>query len=155
SLRGAGREVLPLRSLKMRTGWISLATFLMACAGWSQVGPTGYVDPGSCARCHRQIAEDYARTGMTRSFRSVRPNVTLPEFDGSSINNPASSQRFTASRREENFYVRRTQTDVDGKETNALEVRVDYVLGSGDHARSYLRRTPDNRLIEFPVSWYA
>ncbi len=127
----------------------------MACAGWGQIGPAGYVDSNSCAHCHRRIAEDYARTGMSRSFRSVRPSTTLPEFDGSSFSNPASSQRFTATGREGNYYVRRIQTNADNREANVLEVRVDYVLGSGDHARSYLRRTPDNRLIEFPVSWYA
>ncbi len=35
-----------------------------------------------------------------------------------------------------------------------FEERVDYVIGSGNHAISYLHRTRDNRLTEFPVSWY-
>ena len=139
----------------MRIGLISLAIMLTAGTGWSQTGPPGYVDPGSCARCHRQIAETYARTGMARSFRSVSPNTTLPEFDGTSFNHTASGQRFTALRRGDNSYVRRNQSGADGKEANTLEVRADYILGSGDHARSYLRRSLDNRLLEFPVSWYV
>ena len=36
-----------------------------------------------------------------------------------------------------------------------METRVDYVIGSGNHARSYLHRTADGRLIEMPVSWYT
>ena len=28
----------------------------------------GYVDSKVCAQCHREIAADYARTGMARSF---------------------------------------------------------------------------------------
>ena len=36
-----------------------------------------------------------------------------------------------------------------------MEMRVDYVIGSGNHARSYLHRTADGHLIEMPVSWYS
>ncbi len=53
------------------------------------------------------------------------------------------------------WFQRRHQTGFDGKETNALETRVDYVIGSGNHARSYLHRTAGGRLIEMPVSWYS
>ena len=28
-------------------------------------------------------------------------------------------------------------------------------MGSGNHARSYLHRTTDQKLVEFPVSWYS
>ena len=134
---------------------MSLAIVATANTGWSQTGPAGYVDPGSCASCHREIAENYARTGMGRSFRSVRPNTARPEFDGTSFNHAASGQRFTAIRRGNDYYVRRSQVGADSKEANTLEVRADYILGSGEHARSYLRRSADNRLLEFPVSWYA
>ncbi len=36
-----------------------------------------------------------------------------------------------------------------------MEQRVDYVIGSGDHAANYLHRTADNQLIELPVTWYT
>src|SRR5258706_6040576 len=134
----------------MRIGLMSLAITVTAYTGWSQTGPAGYVDPGSCARCHREIAENYARTGMGRSFRSVGPNTALPGFDGTRFTNAPSCQRFTSILRGNDHYVRRSQSGA-----NTLEVRADYVLGSGDHARSYLRRSVDNRLLEFPVSWYA
>ncbi len=57
--------------------------------------------------------------------------------------------------RDGNWFQRRHQTAFDGKETNTLELRVDYVIGSGNHARSYLHRTVTGRLIEMPVSWYS
>ena len=41
------------------------------------------------------------------------------------------------------------------KETNVEESRIDYVLGSGNHARSYLHRTARGTLIELPLGWYA
>src|SRR6185312_11452515 len=111
----------------MRIGLMSLAIAVTACTGWSQTGPAGYVDPGTCTRCHRQIAENYARTGMGRSFRSVRPSTALPEFDGTSFNNAASGQRFTAMQRGNDYYVRRSQGGADSKAANTLEVRADYI----------------------------
>src|SRR5262249_12806760 len=45
----------------------------------------GYVDPQICAKCHRQIAEDYARTGMGRSFfRPATVNTLEAYTDGES-----------------------------------------------------------------------
>ncbi len=36
-----------------------------------------------------------------------------------------------------------------------MERRVDYILGSENHARTYLHRTSANTLIELPLGWYA
>jgi predicted CXXCH cytochrome family protein len=113
-----------------------------------------YGDPAACAVCHQQIARNYARTGMARSFRQVRAGTNLPEFDGSEYSHQASAEHFTALRRDGGYYVRRDQTGIDGKAANAIEVAVDYVLGSGNDWISYVHRTRDDRLVEFPVSWY-
>jgi predicted CXXCH cytochrome family protein len=115
----------------------------------------GYADSAVCAACHPKIAEDFARTGMARSFRSVRADIMLPEFERGAFEHEGSQERFTALRRDGKYYVRRSQTGADGKPVNVREERADYVLGSGKDWMSYLHRTPDNQLVEFPVSWYA
>ena len=97
----------------------------------------GYVDPGLCAGCHRKISEDYARTGMGRSFRSAQA-VALPEFNGAEFYHGASEQYFTPYRKDGRYYLRRRQTGFDGSAANVLESEVHYVFGSGNHARSYL-----------------
>jgi len=117
-------------------------------------GATAYGDSRVCAECHRKIAESYARTGMARSFRAVRPDTVLPEFAGSGFDHKASREQFRPLRQDGKYFVRRNQTGADGKPTNVLEVSVDYVLGSGNDWVSYVHRTRDNRLVEFPVSWY-
>ena len=43
----------------------------------------------------------------------------------------------------------------DGKKTNIIEKQVDYVLGSGNHARAFLSRTKQNTLVELPLAWYS
>ena len=48
----------------------------------------------------------------------------------------------------------RHQLGFSGKETNVLELEAQYVVGSGNHARTFLHRAPDGRLVQLPVSWY-
>jgi predicted CXXCH cytochrome family protein len=57
--------------------------------------------------------------------------------------------------RQGKYSQRRWQIGFDGKETNVEQMQVDYVLGSGSHARSYLHRTASGAYIELPLGWYA
>jgi len=51
--------------------------------------------------------------------------------------------------------VHRHQLDAAGRRINVIEKRVDLVIGSGNHAMTPVHRTPQDRLIEMPLSWYA
>jgi predicted CXXCH cytochrome family protein len=53
------------------------------------------------------------------------------------------------------WWYRRWQIGLGGARVNEEELRIDYVLGSGNHARSYLHRTARGTLIELPLGWYA
>ena len=137
------------RSAALPMGMLAAAALIAA--------QPGYIDSATCAGCHSEIARNYAQTGMGRSLRAagkVTPPGSLPQFDGSSFLHETSRERFTFTLRDGVPWIRRSQPGLDGAETNVFEERVDYVLGSGNHAISYLHRTPDNRLTEFPVSWY-
>ena len=115
-----------------------------------------YVDPKLCAGCHRNVWETYRRTGMARSF--YRPTVSNTVGDGKkpvSFYHQPSASYFTVFERDGHFYQRRYQTGFDGKPTNDLEEEIDYVMGSGNHVRAFLHRTPRNTLVELPLAWYA
>lgn len=122
----------------------------------------GYADAATCAVCHSEIARTYSLTGMARSFSRVRPEPPSPAASASqalpfarSLFHEASDRYYTMVERGGKFYQRRHQIGFDGKETNAIEVEADYVIGSGNHARTFLHRNPDGRLTQLPVSWYA
>jgi tetratricopeptide (TPR) repeat protein len=117
---------------------IALASPLLLCAA-----EAGYVDSQVCARCHRQIYESFSRTGMGRSFMPAEPAAWR---DGEYFH-PASEQHFTMYRRQGRFCQRR--------ETNVVEMTADFVLGSGNHSRTYLHRAADGRFLELPVGWYS
>ena len=111
----------------------------------------GYADASSCATCHAAIAQTYSRTGMARGFsvaQGFSPAMAAPLF------HKASNRYYTMVEREGRVFQRRHQIGFDGRETNVLELEAHYVVGSGNHARTFLHRTPSGRLVQLPVSWY-
>src|ERR1051326_8545977 len=122
------------------TGRAALLFFLLGAAGPCLSQTSGYLPSDSCAPCHRQIYESYRQTGMGRSFRAIACEPT------GACDHALSQQRFTIYRRDGRLYQRR--------EPDVLEMSIDFVLGSGNHARTYLHRTPAGELIELPVAWY-
>ena len=120
-------------------------------------GDPGYAEPGSCAVCHRKISETYRQTGMGRSF--YRPSrATAPGSDSpnDTFYHKNSDSYFTMLWRDGEPYQRRHQIDASGGLiVNVMEKRIDFILGSGNHARTYLHRTARNTLVELPLGWYA
>ena len=53
------------------------------------------------------------------------------------------------------YYQRRWRIGYDGNETEVQEQHIDYVMGSGNHVRTYLTRTERGALIELPLAWYS
>ncbi len=117
---------------------------------------TGYVNAQVCATCHGQIAGTYKKTGMARSF--YKPTTTNIIEDYAKTNtfvHKPSGLGYRMIERDGRFFQHRFTLREDGKEENVREETVDYVLGSGNHARTYLHRTTQGKLIELPVSWYV
>ena len=115
-----------------------------------------YVDSQVCADCHRDVAQSFHATGMGRSvYRPTPANVIEDYKTNNTVYNKASGLYYTMLERDGKFYQRRHTIGFDDRETNVVEVQVDYVIGSGNHARTYLHRTADGQLIELPVSWYT
>ena len=113
---------------------------------------TKYADPSACAECHEEIARTYALTGMGRAFSTV----DFRTFDAPArLYHKASDRYYTMVQRDGKLYQRRHQVGFGGKETNVLELEAHYVVGSGNHARTFLHRAPDGRLLQLPVSWYS
>lgn len=130
---------------------------LLAAGLWSLVAfaQSGYVDARQCATCHKQIADDYSKTGMGRSFYKLTPAKVAEDFTRrNQFTHQLSGTTFSMVARGGEYFQRRSQVGFGGKETNVEESRIDYVMGSGNHARSYLHRTPAGTLIELPLGWY-
>ena len=114
-----------------------------------------YVDSKICASCHQSIAKSYQLTGMGHSLYRPTPGNTVEDYKTrNTVHNEASGLTYTMVEHDGKLYQRRSEVGFDGRQTNVAEEQIDYVIGSGNHARSYLHRGLDGRLIELPVSWY-
>src|ERR1700731_1243610 len=113
---------------------------------------TGYVDSATCAHCHEDIAKTYQQTGMGRSFHRADDVNRIEDFKTrNTLYNKASDRYYKIVERDGKLYEQRHQIGFEEKDTNLEEMQIDYVVGSGNHARTYLHRTNEGKLIELPV----
>jgi len=148
--------------------FLALIGMAIPCAGgfysWQELKPAPppahmdnpYADPATCARCHAAIAKTYRQTGMGRSFHPVNAGDRIEDFKThNTLYNQASDRYYTMVERDGKLYEQRHQIGFAGRETNRDEKQIDYVIGSGNHSRTYLHRTGEGKLVELPVSWYS
>ncbi|MBI1355488.1 MAG: tetratricopeptide repeat protein [Acidobacteria bacterium] len=120
------------------------------------VGAPLAAQPEACAACHPDEARSYLETGMGRSFAPLTRANNQADFQSRNSFYHAASQRYyQATERDGRFYLRRWQQDSDGRPENIVEKQIHYALGSGNHAVAFLHRTPDDRLLQLPVTWYS
>ncbi len=146
----------------MRTGAhrLRLGGFVAAAAvvlhAQSQTPANEYVDPHLCAQCHEKVAGTFRQTGMARSFSRATPQKMAEALQSSRIYfHKASRTYFETFERGGKFYQRRWQIGFDGKDANVEEKQIDYVLGSGNHALTFLHLTARNTLQQLPLGWYS
>ncbi len=134
--------------------YLSLALLLLL-AGCHSAPPVAekaeYIDPEACADCHGSIANTYSKTGMARAFDTPRASNAPPVKD---FYHQTSATHYQMLQRGKDFYQRRWQAGDDGRESNVDELKIDYVMGSGNHTLTYLHRTARGTLIELPLAWY-
>jgi Tfp pilus assembly protein PilF len=152
-----------------RRAYVSLAVMALLCSGVLCLWPAAktpavvhagisatYADPATCIRCHADIAKTYRETGMGRSFHRVNASDRSEDFAArKTLYNQASDRYYTMTEKNGELYEQRHQIGFDQKETNLEEMQIDYVIGSGNHSRTYLHRTAEGKLLQLPVSWYS
>jgi Flp pilus assembly protein TadD len=115
-----------------------------------------YANPKLCTGCHPAIAKTYRQNGMGRSFAAPRPDILVEDFTrNNTYYHPASDTWFQMLNRNGVLVQRRYQLGFEKKETNVEEKQIDYIVGSGNHMRTYVHRNPDGTLLELPLAWYA
>jgi tetratricopeptide (TPR) repeat protein len=115
-----------------------------------------YADSSTCVQCHASEAEGYARTGMAHAFyKPDTKNTAESPAKDREFYHAASNTYYTLTEHDAHYYQRRWQKGFDGNPENVEELPIDYVMGSGNHVRTYLHREPDGTLIELPMAWYA
>lgn len=118
--------------------------------------PAAAVLAQTCDSCHPKQAETYKKTGMGRSFYTPSAATQIEDFTrGLPYFHPPSATWYGMVVRNGQWFQTQYQLGFDGKPSGLIEKRIDYVIGSGNHTRTYLSRTPRNTLIELPLAWYS
>ncbi|HEX5042253.1 MAG TPA: tetratricopeptide repeat protein [Candidatus Polarisedimenticolaceae bacterium] len=113
-----------------------------------------YVGPGECARCHAEIAQTYARTGMGQSWYRLTPANAVEDFtEENEIELPGSGVRYRMTARDGRFYMRQFLRGAGGKEAFAEEHELKWVVGSNHHSRAYVIER-EGKLFQTPICWY-
>ena len=151
--------------MRFRSAFVLLA-LLLAAGGFlfftqyhrndpEKVAAGDYVDSSECASCHPTIYETFEHSGMGRSFSRLGP-TTIEDFKvKNTFYHQASGRYYTMVERDGRYFQRGHEIGPNGEEINVVEKEIDYVLGSGNHARTYLHLDEQKRLVELPLGWYA
>ena len=115
-----------------------------------------YLDPQTCQPCHAEIYRSYREVAMGRSFyRPSAGNVIEDYTADNHLFHAPSNRHYRMVQRNGKFYQRRYQLDAQGREKNVFELEVTHIMGSGNHARTYLNLDGNGVLRQLPVSWYS
>ena len=125
-----------------------LALFLMR-ALYAQ--EPAFVGSRACAECHREIYENYARTGMGRSMQPAA-NLSLPA--PAERDQPGARRRFRVFRQGKDLWQSECGFDTAGNKLFEDRHKLEFAMGSGANGFSFVVRR-GNYLFEAPLSYYS
>jgi hypothetical protein len=115
----------------------------------------GFLPDAACARCHQAIAASYAEVGMARAFSRPAHSDTLKDSRVLQYAHPLTGQIYRLHRRGAELWFTQSQPATASEAAHELNLRVDWVLGSGHRAQSFVHQTEAGELYQLPVTWYA
>ena len=115
----------------------------------------GYVADRLCASCHRDLWDSYQEVAMAQAFYRPRADNLIEELDSEGFFHEPSRRHYRMIRRDGALVMRRHQLDAAGRPINQVEQEVDWILGSGNHSRTYLFRTDWGEIYQLPIAWYT
>jgi tetratricopeptide (TPR) repeat protein len=129
----------------------------LAALGYAVTGGAapGYVEDRACANCHGELYESYQEVGMARAFYRPSQELLIEDFANAHFFHEASQRHYEMLWHDGKMTFRRYQLDGNGQPINVFACDVDWIMGSGNHARSYLYQTPSGELYQLPIGWYS
>ncbi|MFN3192122.1 MAG: tetratricopeptide repeat protein [Aureliella sp.] len=121
----------------------------------STISRRGYVEDSLCRDCHQELYDSYQGVGMAKSFYPATDAAEIEDFKNAHYFHELSNKHFEMERRDGQIFQTRYQLDDSGRRIHELTVKADFILGSGNHIRSYLYRNQAGELFQMPLAWYS
>ncbi|HEV3259251.1 MAG TPA: hypothetical protein VG013_20455 [Gemmataceae bacterium] len=114
-----------------------------------------YVGDESCAGCHPRHAETYRRHPMGRSLAAVTRARGRERYEPTAHNPFASGGfSFLVEQRGDRVFHKETRPSPTGRTAVEFTAEVQFVIGSGTRAHSYLVNH-DGHLFQSAITWYS
>ena len=113
-----------------------------------------FVGDDSCFSCHEEAYTGYQEHGMAHSFYPLTAENRVEDIQEVFVHHAETGLSYTIVEEGGAWYQEEFRTDPDGRTTHRLRRRMDYVIGSGHAARTYLTES-NGRLFELPLTWYT
>ena len=115
----------------------------------------GYVTDATCGSCHAKIAASYADVAMAQSFYRPAAAKVIEDFANPAYFHAPSGRHYRMELRGDDYWFHRHRQAADGSQLDVFEVKVDWIVGSGNHSRVYLYQVPDGAMFQLPLAWYS
>ena len=112
-----------------------------------------YVGSKVCAGCHAKVYESYKKTDMGRSMAVISGAELDAIPPGATIRNETLDRNYSVSREADGIYQSEFEVDSSGGEIFRATHKLEYVIGSGANAITFLVRRGDY-LFEAPLTYY-
>jgi tetratricopeptide (TPR) repeat protein len=114
-----------------------------------------YVGDQSCRTCHQTIYDSYQRTAMGRSWSVPTSENTFEDYtENNHVYDSRRDLHYELLARDGRFFQREYRLEESGAVAHELLRQVTYIVGSGDHVRSYATDS-GGYLTEMPVCWFT
>ncbi len=113
-----------------------------------------YTGKASCMSCHKEIYNEFIKSGMGHSFYKPGDFPWIENFEHSTVWDSFSNLYYEAFLNHPNeLYIKEFR--LNGKDTLfSNSWRVDWIIGSGRQTRSYIIEK-NGFLYEAPITWYS
>ncbi len=116
--------------------------------------PDEFVGSQVCGECHSDIAETYSDSPMANTLAFVADASPVEILEGDSAEFESQGCRYRVDRVGDRMIHTELMADADGKPIYKQSVEVQYAVGSGTNARTYLIDR-GGIMFESPITWYT
>jgi len=145
---GSGDEESQPESTPVETAQIETSGF------YNVREEVAYAGDDACFSCHEDLYRGYQAHGMAQSYYPLTPENVVEDFSGVTLTHEASGFSYRIYSEGNRFFQEEFRRDEAGQKTHQLVREMQYVVGSGTAARTYLTEQ-NGRLYELPVTWYT
>jgi len=125
-----------------------------APANQSKTAGAEFAGSAACAQCHKDIYQNFSKTGMGRSMSPVTPALLKTIHAPASVPDKTSNAQIEVEVRDGKLYQTEYEKGTDGQEIYRDSHELEWIIGAGENGFGGLLKR-DDYLFQAPLSFYS